>query len=148
MTNSEKTAIKNKAQLRVNIAATLLYLAYRLLGATRQHAWDRARMDVANAIIDKTIETVGMIDPRQKGKPGIQAFFEGGSINGETRFVDECGAVSVTQKWPEPGDNRCHVYRRTERMRGQQVVFAYHGLIIPPERATALDAFDKFGATA
>lgn len=143
MTKSEKTAIKTKAQLRVNVAATLLYLAYRLLGATSQHAWDRARMDVANAIIDKTVETSGLADPRHAGKPGIQAFFEGGSISGETRFIEECGAVSVTQKWPEPGDNRCHVYRRTERMRGQQVVFAYQGLIVPPARASMLDPFGK-----
>lgn len=75
--------------------------------------------------------------------PESQAYFEGGTIDGETRFIEECGVVSVTQKRPEPGDARYHVYRRTKRMRGKQVVFAYQGLIVPPARAPMLEPLGK-----
>jgi hypothetical protein len=125
-------------QLRTNLAAMLVYLGYRLLGATKTHAWERARVDVATAILDKVVEMSGVIDPRNKDKAGIQAFFEGGPLDGTTRFVDECGAVAVPNK-DVPTDARQHLYRRTERLRVQQTVFEYKGLGVQPALAQDLD---------
>lgn len=126
-------------QLKVTLAAALINYGYRLLGATKEHAWNRAKVDVANAIMDKTVEKVGIIDPRHKGKPGVQVFFEGGSIAGESRFVDDCGGVLVKQEIPSD-DPRQHFYKRTDRKRGQQTVYAYVGLVMPSDRVSAIAA--------
>lgn len=128
-----------KATFSINMAAILVYWAFRLLGANKDYAWKRARLIVGNAILDKTVESIGIKDPRHHGKDGVQAFFEGGKADGETRFVDDCGGVGIGQENPEPGDLRQHMYRRTDRMRGEQVVFEYRGLMIMPEVATDLD---------
>lgn len=126
-------------QLRTNLAAGLVYYGYRLLGATKEHAWERARHDVGTAILDKVVEMSGLIDPRHKDKDGIQAFFEDGPLDRTTRFVDACGAVDITDAQLSATDPRRHVYRRTDRLRGQQTVFEYKGLRMPASRASDLD---------
>lgn len=121
-------------------ASTLVYLAFRLLGATKEHAWEQAKLITVNAVMDKVVEKAAIADPRHKGKDGLQAFFEGGPIDGTTKFVEECGAVTLSEGMLDPAGPRQHTYRRTDRMRGQQTVFEYRGLVVPPARASQLDA--------
>ena len=91
--------------------------------------------------MDKAIEKGGIIDPRHKGKPGIQAYFtDGGPLDGCTRFIEECGAATVTQEHPEEGDTRLHSYLRTEEKRGQQTIFRYLGLRPPTD---SIETFRK-----
>ncbi|WP_298847298.1 hypothetical protein [uncultured Salinicola sp.] len=121
-----------KASFTVNTAAMLIYFAYRILGANKQHAWNQAKLHTVNAVMDKTVEKIGIIDPRHKGKDGIQAYFtEGGPLDGCSRFVEECGGVNLKQEHPEEGDTRLHHYLRTDEKRGQQTVFRYLGLHPP-----------------
>lgn len=118
-----------KASFTVNTAAMLIYFAYRILGASKAHAWKEARLHTVNAVMDKAIEKGGIIDPRHKGKDGMQAYFtEGGPLDGCSRFVEECGGINLKQDDPEEGDRRLHHYLRTEEMRGKQTVFRYVGL--------------------
>lgn len=129
-----KSKVEKKAQFSVNFAASLIYLAYRVLGATKKHAWNEARTHTCNAVMDKTVEKVGIIDPRHKGKNGYQAYFtEGGPLDGCSRFVEICGGVNVPQENPEEGDEREHLYLRTDKERGQQIVFRYLGLREPTQ---------------
>lgn len=127
-----------KTRLRIHIAAALAYGSYRLLGATKQHAWDKARLFVVNGIIDKTLEKTGIRDPRME--PGMdQATFEGGPNNREVRAVAKGIQQVVFQPTgpivlgvgrydaPSPPDHRLHRYRRTSLLRGQSVVFTYEG---------------------
>ena len=131
------TKTEQKAQFSVNAAAILIYLGYRLLGASKEHAWKEAKTITVNAVMDKAIEVGGIRDPRHKGKDGIQAYFvDGGPMDGCTRFVETCGAVKIPQDMPEAGDEREHIYLRTEEMRGQQTVFRYEGLQKPAMRAS------------
>ncbi len=125
-------------EMKTLLATDLLYLGFRMLGATKTHAWDRARGALGTAVIDKTIEQTGILDPRNAGKPGVQAYFEGGPLDGTTRFVEECGAVDVTNSALPKDDPRRDIYARTSRKRVQQTVFEYVGLMVPPSRASLL----------
>lgn len=58
-------SIEEKAKLKVNVAALLVYFAHRVLGATKEHSWNRAKIIVSNAVIDKTVELTGLKDPRK-----------------------------------------------------------------------------------
>lgn len=126
------TKTDSKAQFSVNAAAFLIYLAYRILGATKKHAWDSAKLHTVNAVMDKTVEKIGIVDPRHRGKDGIQAYFTaGGPLDGCSRFIEECRSVRVQQDAPESGDLREHIYERTQDQRGSQIIFQYLGLEAP-----------------
>lgn len=130
----KEAKMEAKASFTVNTAATLIYFAYRILGANKQHAWNQAKLHTVNAVMDKTVEKIGIIDPRHKGKDGIQAYFtEGGPLDGCTRFIEVCGVATLKQEEPEEGDTRLHHYLRTEEKRGQQTVFRYLGLHPPTD---------------
>lgn len=144
------TGTVHAARLRTFGAAILVYLGFRLLGATRTHAWDRARLLTVDAMFDRIVERTGLADPRRKGDVGTQVFFEGGPLDGETRFVEgspdahgsvtaDCGAMAIPRR-DAPDDPVRHVYRRTDRMRVQQTIFEYRGLMIPPAHASDIDA--------
>jgi hypothetical protein len=122
----------DRASITVNTAAMLIHLAYRILGASKEHAWKQAKLHTVNAVMDKAIEKGGIIDPRHKGEAGIQAYFtEGGPLDGCSRFIDECRIATLEQDAPEDGDTRLHHYLRTDGKRGQQTVFRYLGLQTP-----------------
>lgn len=118
-------------------ASTLVYLAFRLLGATKEHAWEQAKLITVNAIMDKVVEKAAIADPRHKDEDGVQAFFEGGPYNGITRFIEQCGEVHVIEGLIH-GEPLHHTYRRTARMRGQQVVFVH-----APEMVRTATADDR-----
>lgn len=111
---------------RQYLAATLLYWAFRLLGANERHAWHRAKHAVVDAVFDKAIEITGIADPRNREKPGMQISFEGGPADREVRHVEICGTIRL-----RTDDDRRHRYRRTDRRRGGSTIFEYRGLDCP-----------------
>jgi hypothetical protein len=105
-------------QIKIPLAVGLVYFAFRVLGATKRHAWNAARLVVTNAVMDKAIEKTGVRDPRVKPKPGnVQITFEGGPADQEVRHVEDCATIELTH------DDGLAVYRRTQRVRGHSIVF-------------------------
>lgn len=60
MTNTD-----TRARLTVFSAAILIYFAHRILGASKEYAWQQAQLITVNAIMDKTVELTGVNDPRK-----------------------------------------------------------------------------------
>lgn len=108
------------ARISVWFAGALAYYAMRVLGATEKKAWSEAKIFVGKAVLDKTVELTGIQDPRRKGDGLLQVTFEGGPIYREIRHVQApCETITVQGADGEPIAR----YRRTERMRGQSVIF-------------------------
>jgi len=122
MTAAKVDDVRERIQARFFWAVFLLYLAFRLLGATKAHAWDRARVAVAEAVLDKVVEQTGILDPRKKGL--LQVTFEGGARDREiAHFADHRLAVINIEG---PDHTTLH-YRRTSRKRGNSVIFKIEG---------------------
>lgn len=102
---------------RMYLSATLIYYGFRLLGANKKHAWDRAKAAVANAVIDMVVEQTGIHHPSHKGSDKMQITFEGGPADREVRQVEICGTVNYNS------DGNIFIYRRTNRLRGQSIIF-------------------------
>lgn len=118
MTPRELERMQQETRGRTQLTLLLCYLAFRVYGATKKHAWDRARIAVAEACIDKAVEWTGVIHPSSPPKPGeMQITFEGGPAHREVRAVELCGHIDLTS-----GD-RVYRYNRTDRKRGKSIVF-------------------------
>lgn len=124
MSEREDKACEAQAQLRVWLAAAFVYWGFRILGATKKHAWDRARAAVSRAVIDKVVEWTGIANPNHPLKPGeILVTFEGGPADREVRNVEDTDWIELHS------DSQTFLYRRTDRKRGASLVLELrHGM--------------------
>lgn len=125
MTEKDKARAQAKAEFNTYLAAVLLYWGFRVLGATKAHAWERARLAVAEATIDRVVEKLGIMDPRGVSPGKMQITFEGGPRDREVTAVEICGTVLVEKHGQK------FLYRRTKRMRGDSTIFALESTFDP-----------------
>lgn len=113
--------------LRTFAAAYLAYLGFRLLGATEKHAWERAKVAIVKAVIDKVVEMTGVTHPDGTPAGQMQITFDGGPAHKEVRNVEICEFIALQS------GGRTFTYKRTDRMRGASIVFT----LLDPSRGPA-----------
>ena len=111
-------------KFKVECAACLFYVGFRILGATKSHAWDQARLVVSRAIIDKVVEVTGVKHPDGIPEGHMQVTFEGGPAHREVRTVRICGTICLKSH------EGIYRYRRTDRKRGDSTIFVLEGIAL------------------
>lgn len=123
MTPREREEMKARTELVTQLAALLFYWGFRIYGATKKHAWERARITLARACMDKAVEMTGVIHPDGVPPGHMQVTFEGGPAHREVRNVEDTDWIELQS------DGRTFLYRRTDRKRGHSIVFELrHGM--------------------
>lgn len=112
------TKAETAGAARVWWCAFFIYLGFRILGATKKHAWERARLATTEGVIDKVVEWTGISHPSGIKSGHMQVTFEGGPLHRSVTQVEVCGTVELNF------EGGCYRYRRTDRKRGDSTIFA------------------------